>query len=65
MTCRRLPHWASWPQRAADPPDVVRVAAVDTESPPEVAARADLTVRGAAGAVALLRTLAGAAAPAA
>ena len=33
----------------------VRVAAVDVESPPEVAARADLTVRGAEGAVELLR----------
>ena len=39
----------------------VRVAAVDTESPAEVAARADLTVAGAAGAVALLRALADAA----
>jgi trehalose 6-phosphate phosphatase len=36
----------------------VRVAAVDAESPAEVAARADFTVDGAAGAVALLRTLA-------
>ena len=43
----------------------VRVAAVDDESPPEVAAHADLTVAGAAGAVALLRTLAEAAAAAA
>ncbi len=40
----------------------VRVAAVDRESPPEVAARADLTVSGATGAVALLRLLADAAA---
>jgi trehalose 6-phosphate phosphatase len=40
---------------------VVRVAAVDTESPPEVAAQAELTVHGAAGAVALLRALADAA----
>jgi hypothetical protein len=40
----------------------VRVAAVDHESPPEVAARADLTVRGAAGAVEVLRALADAAA---
>ena len=39
----------------------VRVAAVDTESPVEVAARADLTVSGAAGSVALLRALADAA----
>jgi trehalose 6-phosphate phosphatase len=37
---------------------VVRVAAVDHESPPEVAAQADLTVAGAAGAVALLEELA-------
>jgi trehalose 6-phosphate phosphatase len=40
----------------------VRVAAVDRESPPEVGARADLTVAGATGAVALLRLLADAAA---
>jgi trehalose 6-phosphate phosphatase len=39
----------------------VRVAAVDHESPPEVAAAADLTVAGATGAVALLRQLADAA----
>ena len=39
----------------------VRVAVVDEGSPPEVAARADLTVPGATGAVALLRTLADAA----
>ena len=39
----------------------VRVAAVDAESPPEVAARADLTVQGAPGAVELLRALADAA----
>jgi len=38
------------------------VAAVDEESPSEVAARADLTVDGAAGAVSLLRALADAAA---
>ncbi len=43
----------------------VRVAAVDVESPPEVAARADLTVRGAEGAVELLRVLADAATAAA
>ena len=36
----------------------VRVAAVDAESPPAVAAAADLTVQGADGAVALLRQLA-------
>ena len=40
---------------------VVRVAAVDTESPPAVAAAADLSVPGATGAVALLRDLADAA----
>ncbi len=39
----------------------VRVAAVDAESPREVAEHADLTVRGAAGAVELLRALADAA----
>jgi trehalose 6-phosphate phosphatase len=39
----------------------VRVAAVDRESPSEVAARADVTVAGATGAVALLRALADAA----
>ncbi len=40
----------------------VRVAAVDSESPPEVAEQADVTVPGAAGAVGLLRVLADAAA---
>jgi hypothetical protein len=46
--------------RAADVPPrlVVRVAAVDTESPAAVAAAADLSVAGASGAVALLRDLA-------
>jgi trehalose 6-phosphate phosphatase len=44
---------------------VVRVAAVDAESPPAVAAAADLTVAGATGAVALLRALADATAAAA
>jgi trehalose 6-phosphate phosphatase len=44
------------------PPIVVRVAAVDSESPGAVAAAADLSVVGATGAVALLRELAGAAA---
>ncbi len=43
------------------PLSAVRVAAVDAESPAEVAARADLTVEGATGAVALLRALADAA----
>ena len=42
----------------APPRRVVRVAAVDTESPAAVAAAADLTVPGATGAVALLRDLA-------
>jgi trehalose 6-phosphate phosphatase len=53
--------------RASDgsPLAAVRVAAVDAESPPEVAARADLTVDGATGAVELLRALADAAAAAA
>ena len=41
---------------------VVRVAVVDTESPPAVAAAADLSVPGATGAVALLHDLAAAAA---
>jgi trehalose 6-phosphate phosphatase len=40
---------------------VVRVAVVDDESPPQVAAAADLTVAGATGAVALLHELARAA----
>ena len=43
------------------PVGAVRVAAVDGESPAAVAAQADLTVPGAAGAVALLRELAAAA----
>ena len=53
--------------RASDgsPLAAVRVAAVDAESPPEVAARADLTVDGATGAVELLRALADAATAAA
>ncbi len=44
----------------AHPVAAVRVAAVDAESPPVVAERADLTVAGAAGAVALLHDLAAA-----
>jgi trehalose 6-phosphate phosphatase len=48
--------------RSGGPPVVaVRVAVVDDESPPEVAAKADLTVRGAPAAVDLLRTIARAA----
>lgn len=43
------------------PITAVRVAAVDSESPREVATHADLTVRGAVGAVELLRALADAA----
>jgi trehalose 6-phosphate phosphatase len=49
-------HDAGGPLRTA-----VRVAAVDAESPPAVAAAADLTVAGATGAVALLRDVAAAA----
>jgi trehalose 6-phosphate phosphatase len=49
-------HDAGGPLRSA-----VRVAAVDAESPPAVAAAADLTVDGALGAVALLRDIATAA----
>ena len=52
----------SWSGRDGRRLDAVRVAAVDTESPRAVAAPADLTVPGAAGAVALLRALADAAA---
>jgi trehalose 6-phosphate phosphatase len=52
-------------EAAAPSRTVVRVAAVDTESPPAVAAAADLTVPGATGAVALLQDLAAAAAAAA
>ena len=44
------------------PLNAVRVAAIDNETPREVAARADLTVRGAVGAVELLRALADSAA---
>ena len=60
-----LPAFAALGDLAAassEPLDVVRVAAVDRESPAEVAARADLTVRGATGAVELLGALAHAAA---
>jgi trehalose 6-phosphate phosphatase len=59
-----LPAFASLHELAAPdgrPLYTVRVAAVDHESPPEVAAAADLTVAGATGAVALLRQLADAA----
>jgi trehalose 6-phosphate phosphatase len=50
--------------RPGHPVSAVRVAAADHESPAEVAARADLTVDGATGAVELLRRLAEAAAAA-
>ena len=56
-----LPAFAALEElRAADGPPrlVVRVAAVDAESPAAVAAAADLTVPGASGAVALLRDVA-------
>jgi trehalose 6-phosphate phosphatase len=59
-----LPAFAALGELAAassEPLDVVRVAAVDSESPAEVAAQADLTVGGATGAVELLRALADAA----
>lgn len=46
------------------PLHTVRIAAVDTESPRQVADQADVTVPGASGAVALLQTLADAARPA-
>jgi trehalose 6-phosphate phosphatase len=56
-----LPAFAAVGDLAGDragEPAVVRVAVVDAESPPEVAARADLTVAGAPAAVALLEELA-------
>ncbi len=62
-----LPVFAALDDLAAagsDPLDVVRVAAVDRESPAEVTAAANLTVHGATGAVELLRALADAAAKA-
>ncbi len=56
-----LPAFAAVGVLAAESPGpmaVVRVAAVDHESAPEVADRADMTVRGPVGAVALLEELA-------
>jgi trehalose 6-phosphate phosphatase len=55
-----LPAFAAAGELAAARPAmaVVRVAVVDHESSPEVAARADMTVEGAVGAVALLEELA-------
>jgi trehalose 6-phosphate phosphatase len=55
-----LPAFAAAAALAEEMPglSVVRVAAVDDESPPEVAAQADLTVAGATGAAALLEDLA-------
>jgi trehalose 6-phosphate phosphatase len=54
-----LPAFAAVTALHVERPDlhVVRVAAVDHESPPEVAAQADVTVPGAAGAAALLEDL--------
>jgi trehalose 6-phosphate phosphatase len=49
-----LPAFAALDALAAEGVAVAKVAVVDAESPPEVAARADLVVEGAAGAVALL-----------
>jgi len=49
-----LPAFAALDQLAAEGVAVAKVAVVDGESPPEVAARADLVVDGAVGAVALL-----------
>jgi trehalose 6-phosphate phosphatase len=56
-----LPAFAALGELAASDPElaVVRVAVVDVESPPEVAAAADLSVEGVPGAVALLEVLAG------
>jgi trehalose 6-phosphate phosphatase len=55
-----LPAFAALAALAQERPGLhtVRVAAVDEESPPEVAAQADMTVEGATGAVALLEELA-------
>jgi trehalose 6-phosphate phosphatase len=53
-----LPAFAALGELAADGVAVARVAAVDPESPPEVAAAADLVVPGAPGALALLELLA-------
>jgi trehalose 6-phosphate phosphatase len=52
-----LPAFQALTDLAAEGVAVARVAVVDDESPPEVAAGADVLVRGAPGAVALLRQL--------
>jgi trehalose 6-phosphate phosphatase len=56
-----LPAFAAAAELAASGVDVVRVAAVDEESAPEVAAEADVEVEGPVGALALLEQLAEAA----
>jgi trehalose 6-phosphate phosphatase len=53
-----LPAFAAAAERAASGVAVVRVAVVDEESPPAVAAQADVEVDGPAGALALLEQLA-------
>ncbi|HEY1832528.1 MAG TPA: trehalose-phosphatase [Acidimicrobiales bacterium] len=53
-----LPAFAAAAALAAEGVKVARVAAVDEETPPEVASQADVVVEGAAGAVALLQALA-------
>ncbi|MHB8219419.1 MAG: trehalose-phosphatase [Acidimicrobiales bacterium] len=53
-----LPAFAALTSMAATGVSVARVAVVDAESPPEVAAAADMVVEGAAGAVRLLQRLA-------
>jgi trehalose 6-phosphate phosphatase len=52
-----LPAFAALDDLAAGGVVVARVAVVDAESPPEVAAAADVVVAGPAGAVTLLRQL--------
>lgn len=56
-----LPGFAALAELSADGADAVGVAVVDEETAPEVAARADLTVDGPAGALAVLTWLADAA----
>ena len=55
-----LPAFEALPRLRAEGFDAVGVAAVDQESPKEIADAADLSVQGAAGAVALLEALASA-----
>ncbi|HEX3947344.1 MAG TPA: hypothetical protein VHW47_06540, partial [Acidimicrobiales bacterium] len=52
-----LPAFRALDQLAADGVAVARVAVVDADGPPEVAAAADLVVEGPGGVVALLREL--------